>query len=62
MRGSACVEVMTTLHGNTPSLRGRVEGCVPPEGTIASTRDVLKSTHIHLEPHLPHRLSYRSFD
>ncbi|RVX01306.1 hypothetical protein CK203_031229 [Vitis vinifera] len=32
-RGSACVEVMTTLHGNAPSFRRRVEGCVPPEGS-----------------------------
>ena len=44
MRGSACVEVMTTLHGSAPSLRRRAEGCVPPEGTIASVRDLLKST------------------
>ncbi|KAL6349660.1 hypothetical protein AAG906_041067 [Vitis piasezkii] len=28
---SACVEVMTTLHGSTSSLRRRAEGCVPPE-------------------------------
>ncbi|RVX21626.1 hypothetical protein CK203_002025 [Vitis vinifera] len=50
MRGSACVEVMTTLHGSAPSLRRRAEGCVPPEGMIASARDILKSTLIHLEP------------
>ncbi|RVW57805.1 hypothetical protein CK203_113385 [Vitis vinifera] len=31
-RGSACVEVMTTLHGSTSSPWRRVEGCVPPEG------------------------------
>ncbi|KAL6348492.1 hypothetical protein AAG906_008947 [Vitis piasezkii] len=31
-RGSACVEVMTTLHGSAPSLRRHVEGCVPLEG------------------------------
>ncbi|RVW19964.1 hypothetical protein CK203_114508 [Vitis vinifera] len=31
MRGSACVEVMTTLHGSAPSLRRRAEGCVLPE-------------------------------
>ncbi|KAL6328557.1 hypothetical protein AAG906_038752 [Vitis piasezkii] len=30
MQGSACVEVMTTLHGSVPSLWRRVEGCVPP--------------------------------
>ena len=45
-RGSACVEVITTLHGSAPPLRRRVEGCIPPEGMIASTRDLLKSTHI----------------
>ncbi|KAL6314311.1 hypothetical protein AAG906_019009 [Vitis piasezkii] len=28
-RGSACVEVMTTLHGSTLSPWRRVEGCVP---------------------------------
>ncbi|RVW94269.1 hypothetical protein CK203_034758 [Vitis vinifera] len=35
----------------------RADGCVPPEGTIASARDLLKSTHIHLEPPSPCRLS-----
>ncbi|KAL6342204.1 hypothetical protein AAG906_006819 [Vitis piasezkii] len=48
-RGSACVEVMTTLHGSAPSLRRRAEGCVPSEGMITSARDLLKSTHIHLD-------------
>ncbi|RVW67075.1 hypothetical protein CK203_063743 [Vitis vinifera] len=33
-RGSACVEVMTTLHGSTPSPWRRAEGCVPPEGVF----------------------------
>ncbi|RVW63933.1 hypothetical protein CK203_056792 [Vitis vinifera] len=32
IRGSACVEVMTTLHGSAPSLRRHAEGCVPLEG------------------------------
>ncbi|RVW86626.1 hypothetical protein CK203_045683 [Vitis vinifera] len=32
-----------------------LDGCVPPEGTIASARDLLKSTHIHLEPPSPCR-------
>ena len=50
MRGSACVEVMTTLHGSAPSLWRRVEGCVPSEDMIASTRDLLKSSLILLEP------------
>ncbi|RVW89436.1 hypothetical protein CK203_046858 [Vitis vinifera] len=31
-RGSACVEVMTTLHGSAPSFRRRAKDCVPPEG------------------------------
>ncbi|KAL6347249.1 hypothetical protein AAG906_013685 [Vitis piasezkii] len=35
-RGSACVEVMTTLHGSASSLRRRAEGCVPSESMIAS--------------------------
>ncbi|RVW35532.1 hypothetical protein CK203_073886 [Vitis vinifera] len=44
-RGSACVEVMTTLHGSAPSLRRRAEGCVlledhcetapPPAATVS---------------------------
>ncbi|RVW87632.1 hypothetical protein VitviT2T_023133 [Vitis vinifera] len=37
MRGSACVEVMTTLHGSTPSPSRRTEGCVPPEGGFTLT-------------------------
>ena len=41
---------MSTLHGSAPSLLRRAEGCVPLEGMIASARDFLKSTHIHLEP------------
>ncbi|RVW37551.1 hypothetical protein CK203_073929 [Vitis vinifera] len=36
-----------------------LDGCVPPEGTIASARDLLKSTHIHLEP--PFTLSTDTF-
>ena len=42
-RGSACVEVMTTLHRSTPSLRGRVRGYASLEVTIALTRDPFKS-------------------
>ena len=45
-RGSASVEVITTLHGSVSSLRRRIEGCVLSEGTIASTKDPLKSTPI----------------
>ncbi|RVW22406.1 hypothetical protein CK203_096075 [Vitis vinifera] len=42
-RGSACVEVMTTLYGSTPSLRRRAEGCVPPEGSQFRSRLSLES-------------------
>ncbi|KAL6332556.1 hypothetical protein AAG906_008976 [Vitis piasezkii] len=44
MQGSACVEVMTTLHGNTLSLRRHTEGCISLEGMITSAKDPLKST------------------
>ncbi|RVX00125.1 hypothetical protein CK203_026581 [Vitis vinifera] len=43
MRGSACVEVMTTLHGSASSLRRRAEGCVPPEGSQFRSRLSLES-------------------
>ncbi|RVX11222.1 hypothetical protein CK203_019783 [Vitis vinifera] len=36
-RGSACVEVMTTLHGSTPSPWRRAEGCIPSEGEFIVT-------------------------
>ena len=41
---------MTTLHGSAPSLRRRVGGFVPPEGTIAPTRDPFKSPFFFLVP------------
>ena len=44
------MEVMTTLHGSTPSLRRRAEGCISLEGMIVSIKDLLKTTHILLEP------------
>ena len=44
------MEVMTTLHGSALSLRRHAEGCVSPEGMIASTMDLLKSTLILLKP------------
>ena len=50
MRGSARVEVMTTLHGSAPSLWRHVEGCIPSESTIASAMDLLKSVIFLLEP------------
>ena len=37
------MELMTTLHGSAVSLRRRVGGCVPLEGTIAPARDPFKS-------------------
>ncbi|RVW61074.1 hypothetical protein CK203_045796 [Vitis vinifera] len=37
---------MNHLHGSAPSLRRRAKGCIPSEGTIASTRDPLKSTSL----------------
>ena len=36
-RGNACMEVMTTLYGSTPSPLRCAEAFVPPEGMIAST-------------------------
>ncbi|RVW40281.1 hypothetical protein CK203_082770 [Vitis vinifera] len=36
MRGSACVEVMTTLHGSAPSLRRRAEVAYRRRGSICS--------------------------
>ncbi|RVW58501.1 hypothetical protein CK203_110019 [Vitis vinifera] len=33
-RGSACVEVMTTLHGSTPFPWRRAEGCISSEGVF----------------------------
>ena len=56
-RGSACVEVMTTLHGSTSSPSRRAEGCVPPEGTIASARDPLTHPFYPIEPPQPCRLA-----
>ncbi|KAL6312360.1 hypothetical protein AAG906_008020 [Vitis piasezkii] len=52
-RGSACVEVMTTLHGSTPSPWRCAEGCVLPEGTIASARDPLTHPFYPIEPPQP---------
>ncbi|RVW91027.1 hypothetical protein CK203_044159 [Vitis vinifera] len=47
---------MTTLHGSAPSLLRRTEGCVPPEGMIASARDHFKVYIILLEPPCPVRV------
>ncbi|RVW51364.1 hypothetical protein CK203_094723 [Vitis vinifera] len=44
MQGNACVEVMTTLDGNTSSLRRHIEGCVSLEVMITYAKDPLKFT------------------
>ena len=49
-QGSACVEVMTTLHGSTPSSQRCIEGCVPLEGMIASARDPLTHPFCLMDP------------
>ena len=56
-QGSACVEVMTTLHGSIPSPWRRAEGCIPSEGTIASARDPLTHPFCLIEPPQPYRLA-----
>ena len=56
-RESACVEVMTTLHGSTLSPWRRAEGCVSPEGTIAFARDPLTHLFYLIEPSQPRRLA-----
>ena len=43
-RGNACVEVMTTLHGKSPSLQSCEGGCVLSMDTIAYTRDLFQPT------------------
>ena len=52
------MEVMTTLHGSTSSPWRRVEGCVPLEGMIASTRDALPHPFYLIEPPQPYRFLY----
>ncbi|RVW34983.1 hypothetical protein CK203_092506 [Vitis vinifera] len=50
MRDSACVEMMTTLHGNTPSFWRRAEGCVPQDAQVLPP----KTSHgvpFHLSDH-----------
>ena len=44
------MEVMTILHGSTPSLRRHAKGYVLSEGMIASARDLLKFIIFLLEP------------
>ncbi|RVW86254.1 hypothetical protein CK203_043277 [Vitis vinifera] len=56
MRGSACVEVMTTLHGSAPSLRRRAEGCVLPEDPPIRT----PSLHVGVSEGLQSLFSYSS--
>ncbi|KAL6347367.1 hypothetical protein AAG906_017106 [Vitis piasezkii] len=54
-RGSACVEVMTTLHGSTPFPWRRAKGWVLSKGTIASARDPLTHPFYLLKPLQPCR-------
>ncbi|RVW26910.1 hypothetical protein CK203_104176 [Vitis vinifera] len=54
-RGSACVEVMTTLHGSILSPWRRAEGYVPSKSTIASTMGPLTRPFYLIEPHQPCR-------
>ncbi|RVW89412.1 hypothetical protein CK203_046868 [Vitis vinifera] len=61
-QGSACVEVMTILHGSTPSPWRRAEGCVPSKGTIASARDPLTHPIYPIEPPQPFRSEQRDMD
>ena len=56
-QGSACVEVMTTLHESTPSPWRHAEGCMPPNGTIVSARDPLTHPFYLIEPLQPYRLA-----
>ena len=60
-RGSACLEVMTTLHGSTLSHWRHAEGCVLPNGTIASARDPLTHPFYLIEPLQPCRLAQTQF-
>ena len=53
--GNACVEVMTTLHGSTPSPWRHVEGCVLSEGIITFARDPLTHPFYLTEPPQPSR-------
>ncbi|KAL6320865.1 hypothetical protein AAG906_008865 [Vitis piasezkii] len=63
--GSACVEVVTTLHGSASSLYRRVEGCVPSEGlrpprcypTVGQTSGLYypPSPHVQYRPWAPHQ-------
>ena len=56
-RGSACVEVMTTLHGSSPSPWRRVEGRVLSDGTFISAKDPLTHPFYLIEPPQPCRLA-----
>ncbi|RVW55867.1 hypothetical protein CK203_104110 [Vitis vinifera] len=52
-RGSTCVEVMITLHGNTISLRRHADGCVPSEGychsTIVTPVTIIEDPRSHMD-------------
>ncbi|RVW92816.1 hypothetical protein CK203_042602 [Vitis vinifera] len=55
MRGNACVEVMTTLHGSISFPWRCAEGCVSSEGTITFVRDPLTHSFYLIEPPQPFR-------
>ncbi|KAL6333992.1 hypothetical protein AAG906_000043 [Vitis piasezkii] len=55
-RGSACVDVMSTLHGSAPSLLRRAEGCVPLEDPSIRT----PSLHVGASEGLQSLFSYSS--
>ena len=67
-QGSACVEVMTTLHGSTPSSQRCIEGCVLLEGMIASARDPLThpfcliDSRLSSQPDLLIKNIYKTYD
>ena len=61
MWDNACVEVMNTLHGSTPSLQRRAGGYIPPMGTIASAKDPFQPTLLFLESPWPCKLSLDPF-
>ncbi|KAL6323937.1 hypothetical protein AAG906_006207 [Vitis piasezkii] len=55
-RGSACVDVMSTLHGSAPSLLRRAEGCVPLEDPFIR----IPSSHVGASEGLRSLFSYSS--
>ena len=62
MRGSACVEVMTTLHESVSSHRRHAKGCVPSKGMIAYIRNPSKHIFLFFRATLTLQDELRSFD